>query len=181
MCSATSLLYISAGLVKSDLGGGHRTQAFDGFNQNISRVVDLFIRSHRTDTHTKAAANCFARQSHRGKNVAGFERSRGARGAGRYRHAFEIERDQKALSVESINAQIQNIRQAFCVSVDLSSRDAARDVSLEPIAEAFHSSGAIRQRDTRTLGCFSETDDSRDILRSRTPVPFVMPPVEQLA
>src|SRR5918993_2509735 len=63
--------------------------------QNGDDVIDLFLRITRAEAEANRVLRAMARQVHGLQHVRRLERARRARRSGRYRDAFEVERNQQ--------------------------------------------------------------------------------------
>ena len=122
-----------------------------------------------------------ARQAHRLQHVRRLERARRARGSGRHRDPFEIERDQQRLGFDALEADVGRVRHARAratrsrrysaptTRMPLSSRSRSADRR-----GARHPSSSSRAEPRTPMPIIA-----RDILGSRPPVALLLAAAEK--
>src|SRR5262245_2736614 len=107
---------------------------------------------------------------HRAEHVRRLERARGAGRPGRYRYAFEIQRDEQALGFDAIEADVRRVRDTQVPrAVDVRPRDAGEDARLQTIAQRRQAPGLGRKLLEREVSGRAESRDAWHILRARPP------------
>ena len=121
------------------------------------------------------------RQAHRLQHVRRLERARRAGRSGRHGDAFEIERDQQALGLDALEADVGRVRHArLARAVDRGARHRARgcppraDRAAPPTRVAFGRHLAARQRAPRRPGRRSPATFSVPARRLRSCLPPVI-------
>ena len=92
---------------------GQAAQLLDEPRQHLDDAIDFLLAS-RTVPRLKRSEFCVrcVGQPHRAQHVRRLERARRAGRSGRHRDAFEIERDQQALGLDAIEADVRRVRHA---------------------------------------------------------------------
>src|SRR6185312_9736917 len=106
------------GFVASHDLAGETAQLLDQARQDPRDEVNLGLGGESAEAESQRVLRSMRRQPHRLQHVRRFERPRRAGRASRHRDAFQVERDQQALSLDAIEADVGRVRNAsFAIAV----------------------------------------------------------------
>src|SRR5438552_13394334 len=106
---------------------GQSSKLFHQARQNLNHPIDLGIRREHAEAEAQRVLRAVRRKAHRAQDVGRLERARGACRSGRHGDAFEVERDEQALRLHAIEADVRGVRHAARArAVNRRARDAAQ-------------------------------------------------------
>ena len=152
-----------------------RAQLVDESRQDLDDSIDISLRGQRAETEPEGVLRAVRGQPHRLEDVRWLECARRAGGARRHRHALEIERNQQALGLDAVEADVGGVRDTrFANPVDRGAGDRAEDSLLEAIAKLLHTHGLRRQLASGKTRGNPQTRNGRNVLGAGAPVTFVL-------
>ena len=108
----------------------------DALGDSADQRVDLFDGVRTAERKSQARSRLILGEADRHENVRWFGRAARTRGSARNREAFQIERDQQRVAVDSIESQVSGVRRSRRArAVDVRVRNPIENTLLQMIAE----------------------------------------------